>query len=158
MILIYSAGSTGEPLTFFRNLHTLKGKVNNLTLHLNLSNENIDAYSNEQYRDLFNIQASFFPRIYSPLQKTGRRTYMPTHLRNMGSDPLYNYRRTDRHINVFISAVSPMDKHGYFTTGSYAAYCRSMIEFADLVILEVNDSIPRTFGDTYVHISEADII
>jgi acyl-CoA hydrolase len=86
--IIYSAGATAEPLTFLRNLKHLKGKVNNLTLHLNLALENNDIYSNEEYRDLINVQASFFPRFYSPLQKIGRSTYMPTHLRNMGSDPL----------------------------------------------------------------------
>ena len=158
-MIIYSArGATGEPLTFLRSIHTLKGKVHNLTINLNLSNENIPAYADEQYRDLFNVQASFFPRFFSPLQKTGRSTYVPAHLRNNGNDPIYYHKSRGKPINVFICAVSPMDKHGYFTTGSYANFCRDMIEFADLVILEVNESVPRTFGDTYVHISEVDIV
>ena len=141
--LIYSAAATAEPVTFLRNLPSQKGKLHNLTIHINLAMANLDMYSNEEYRDLVNVQASFFSRFFSPLQKIGRSTYMPTHLRNMGTDPLYNYKRTGRPLNVFIAAVSPMDQHGYFTTGSFANYNRDMIEYADLVILEVNEKLPK---------------
>jgi acyl-CoA hydrolase len=43
-------------------------------------------------------------------------------------------------------------------TGSFACYNRDILEYADLVILEVNEAAPRTFGDTYVHISEVDVV
>ena len=156
--MIYSICATGEPLTFIRNLHTLKGKVHNLTFNLNLAMENAEVYRDEEYRDLVNVQATFFPRIYSPLQKIGRSNYIPAQLRNMGNDPLYYHRRLAKPINVFVLAVSPMDKHGYFTSGSMAGFTRDIVEFADLVILEVNESVPRTFGDTYIHVTEADVI
>jgi acyl-CoA hydrolase len=51
-----------------------------------------------------------------------------------------------------------MDKHGFFTTGPMAMSSRDLVGRADLRILEINESLPRTFGDTYIHVSEADFI
>jgi len=85
-------------------------------------------------------------------------TYMPTHLRNNGNDPVFRYNLLNKPVNAYVLAVSPMDKHGYFTSSSFAGYHRAWMEYADKVIVEVNENAPRTFGDTYIHISEVDAI
>ena len=54
--------------------------------------------------------------------------------------------------------VSPMDKHGYFSLGTNADYGASVIRKAKRVIVEVNENMPRTFGECSVHISEVDAI
>ncbi len=62
------------------------------------------------------------------------------------------------HINksVVTAVVSPMDEQGYFSSGSHADLSwgawRSG-KFRDL-ILEVNEHMPRTFGNNHFHISE----
>ncbi len=62
------------------------------------------------------------------------------------------------HINVFLGLVSPMDKHGFFSLGLSTIYEKDAIEAADIVILEVNENVPRTHGDALVHVSEADYL
>lgn len=59
---------------------------------------------------------------------------------------------------VYAVQVSPMDKHGYFTTGTVGMSNRMMVDNADVVILEIDENMPRTFGNTYIHISEADCV
>jgi itaconate CoA-transferase len=58
--------------------------------------------------------------------------------------------------DCFLVTVSSMDKHGYFSLGTNADYGASVIRKAGKVIIEVNDYMPRTFGECSVHISEID--
>ncbi|MBQ4249165.1 MAG: 4-hydroxybutyrate--acetyl-CoA CoA transferase [Clostridia bacterium] len=156
--LFYAGTATAEPVTFLRHLHEMHGKLHNLTMHINLALANVPVYD-PKYADLLTVQSSFFARFLTPLQRAGMSTYMPAHLRNIGLDPEYRYKNvTKQRVNVYVLAVSPMDKHGYFTSSAYACYHRTWMDYADKVIVEVNENAPRTFGDTYVHISEVDAI
>ncbi|MBQ1334410.1 MAG: 4-hydroxybutyrate--acetyl-CoA CoA transferase [Clostridia bacterium] len=154
---IWTCEASAEPLTFKRHLHEMHGKVHDLILYAGLSAERAPICDDE-YADLISFESLFFPRYLTPLQKTGRASYMPMHLRNAGLDTIYRYKYTGRHINFLVLTVSPMDKHGYFTSGSTAINIRDLVEYADHIIVEVNESNPRTFGDTYIHISEVDTI
>ena len=49
-----------------------------------------------------------------------------------------------------------MDKHGYFNLSVSCTYEKEFVETADIVILEVNENYPKTYGDTNVHISDVD--
>ena len=60
--------------------------------------------------------------------------------------------------HCFMVTVSPMDRHGYFSLGTNADYGASVIRKAGKVIVEVNENMPRTFGECSVHISEIDAI
>ncbi len=57
-------------------------------------------------------------------------------------------------IDTIVIAVSKMDQHGYFSLGITGAYTQRVMRKARQIILEVNEQIPRTFGDTLIHISE----
>jgi itaconate CoA-transferase len=60
--------------------------------------------------------------------------------------------------DCFMVTVSRMDKHGYFSLGTNADYGATVIRKARKVIVEVNDYMPRTFGECLVHVSEVDSI
>lgn len=63
-------------------------------------------------------------------------------------------------VNVAMVSVSPMDEHGYFYLGGSLGVSKAIVDKADIVILEVNEAMPRIHGgyDNVVHISEADYI
>ncbi|SDF02568.1 acetyl-CoA hydrolase/transferase family protein [Sporolituus thermophilus] len=61
-------------------------------------------------------------------------------------------------VDVFITMVSPPDVHGYCSLGVSVDYSKQLIESAKIVIAEVNPNMPRTHGDTFVHVSELDCI
>ncbi len=52
--------------------------------------------------------------------------------------------------------VSPPDKHGYCTFGVAVDYSKPCAEMAKIVIAQVNKNMPRTFGDTMIHIDDID--
>jgi itaconate CoA-transferase len=62
-------------------------------------------------------------------------------------------------IDTFMTTVSPMDKHGYFTFGTGNDYSSKVGRAARRLIVEVNKHMPRVYGSgAQLHISEVDLI
>lgn len=61
-------------------------------------------------------------------------------------------------INVVITTVSPMDKAGYFSFGTANDFTSTAARHCKTLILEVNENMPRVFGDSLVHISEVNAL
>ena len=61
-------------------------------------------------------------------------------------------------IDTFITTVSPMDRHGWFTFGTSNDYGTSVARSAKRLVVEVNANMPRVFGDSLLHISEVDAL
>ena len=61
-------------------------------------------------------------------------------------------------VDVMITTVSPMDKAGYFTFGTVNDYTSTAARNCRHLIVEVNQHMPRVFGDSLLHISEVDAI
>lgn len=70
------------------------------------------------------------------------------------------YREHIRHLNVAMFQVAPMDKHGFFNFGPNASHMKAVCEVADVVIVEVNEKMPRCLGgfEECVHISDVTYI
>jgi len=61
-------------------------------------------------------------------------------------------------LDVALIHVSTPDEHGYCSLGVSVDYSRHAIEQAKIVIAQVNACMPRTMGDSFVHVSEMDRI
>ncbi|WP_338447724.1 acetyl-CoA hydrolase/transferase C-terminal domain-containing protein [Niallia oryzisoli] len=56
---------------------------------------------------------------------------------------------------VIMAAVSSMDDEGYFSLGTSVSYVGDLLQDAKTIILEVNQKMPRTFGEqNRIHISQ----
>ena len=54
-----------------------------------------------------------------------------------------------------MAAVSPMDEEGYFSLGTSISYIGPLLGDAKTIILEVNENMPRTFGEqNRIHINQ----
>ena len=85
----------------------------------------------------------------------GLCNFIPMIFRN-----LVPYYRHFLNVNVAMCAVTPMDKHGYFNLSTASGVAKGILDDADVVILEVDDQLPRVcggYGQT-IHISEVDMI
>lgn len=60
--------------------------------------------------------------------------------------------------DVFYATVSPMDEHGYFSFGVSVSNVMTMKKTAKRIYLEVNEFMPRTHGNSFIHITEADAL
>ena len=61
-------------------------------------------------------------------------------------------------IDAFFAQVSPMDKHGYFSTCLDGSCSEAMIRKAKHIYLEVNDQAPRVVTAPQIHISQVDAL
>lgn len=55
---------------------------------------------------------------------------------------------------VALVQVSPPDKHGFCSLGPAVDQNKASAEHAKLVIAEVNPQVPRTHGDSFLHVSQ----
>ncbi|NCC51647.1 MAG: acetyl-CoA hydrolase/transferase family protein [Spartobacteria bacterium] len=65
--------------------------------------------------------------------------------------------RENMRVDVFISAVSRVDKNGH-ASFSHSGYMTLAARCSRTVLLEINNHLPRSFGDTFIHVSNADAL
>lgn len=61
-------------------------------------------------------------------------------------------------IDAAFIQVSPPDNSGYCSLGIAIDVAREAMEKASVVVGEINPKIPETFGDTFVHVSDFDMM
>ncbi len=61
-------------------------------------------------------------------------------------------------LDSFMTVVSPMDRAGYMSLGTGVGYSAAAARKAKHVVVEVNEHMPRTLGETMLHVSEVDAI
>ena len=66
--------------------------------------------------------------------------------------------RTDLPVDVALIQVSPPDKHGFCSLGVSVDYTKPAAEAAKLVIAQVNKNMPRTLGDSFLHVCQIDCV
>ncbi|MDR1806641.1 MAG: hypothetical protein LBR33_01770 [Propionibacteriaceae bacterium] len=62
--------------------------------------------------------------------------------------------RTELVPDVALVHVCPPDEHGYCSMGVSIDYSKAGAESAKTVIAQVNPNMPRTLGDTFIHVSK----
>jgi len=61
-------------------------------------------------------------------------------------------------IDCVVTTVSPMDKAGFFSFGTANDFTSTAARHSKRLIVEVNERMPRVFGDSLLHISEVDAL
>ncbi|MFN2119387.1 MAG: acetyl-CoA hydrolase/transferase C-terminal domain-containing protein, partial [Anaerolineales bacterium] len=56
-------------------------------------------------------------------------------------------------VDVALVHVSPPDEHGFCSLGVEVGLTKSPAESAKVIIAEVNEQMPRTLGDSFIHVS-----
>jgi acetyl-CoA hydrolase len=66
------------------------------------------------------------------------------------------FRRGRLVLDAAVIQVSPPDDHGYCSYGVEVGVTKSAAESAGMVIAEVNPHMPRTLGDSFIHVNQID--
>ena len=72
------------------------------------------------------------------------------------SDVPRMFRDNTLPVDVFAFTCSPPDERGYVSLGLSCDYGAQAVKSAKTVIAEVNPNMPRTYGESFVHVSEID--
>ena len=86
--------------------------------------------------------------------RDGRADYTPIFLGEVES----LFESGEMPIDVAFIQVSPPDSHGYCSFGVGVDTTLTAAKCAHRVVAQVNAQMPRTYGDSFIHVSELDAI
>jgi 4-hydroxybutyrate CoA-transferase len=80
---------------------------------------------------------------------SGRADYVPVFLHEVPG--LFTSRQMP--IDAVILQTTKPDQHGFMSLGTEVLAARAALEMARTVIVQVNEKMPRTLGDSFIHVS-----
>ena len=140
----------GEPQGILGQIHKIAPRVEDVEIWKATDMVDYPVFMDKAMKGHIEMRSIFYGKTARKMQGYKAIDYLPNDLHNVM--PLKNQYNP---CNVFMVTVAPMDDEGNFTLGSWVQVERDALEAADMVILEINENAPRTFGDTTIHISEA---
>ncbi|MCZ8239682.1 MAG: 4-hydroxybutyrate CoA-transferase [Leptospiraceae bacterium] len=143
----------------------LSGNVTTPNHLVNALAERADHLSNIELNHLLTFGDDPFidkPQIYNnawflgpSIRKavnTGKSQYIPIFLGQIAT----LVRLGTWNINVALINVSPPDKYGFMSYGAEVSITKPCAEAAKIVIAQVNAKMPRTYGDSFIHVNDVD--
>jgi len=99
----------------------------------------------------FKVESAFLTAVDRPWMEAGKLRYVPVGYFRRGELP-----PGMGPFDVFLVKVSPPDAHGYCGFGPALWFHKTFAANSKLVIAEVDESLIRTGGDNFIHLSEID--
>lgn len=84
----------------------------------------------------------------------GRADYTPIYLSEIEG----LFESGEMPIDVALLTLSPPDPHGFCSFGVGVDTSLTAAKCARYVVAQINDQMPRTFGDSFIHVSELDAV
>ncbi len=103
----------------------------------------------------FFVENWFYGAPDRKVHPEGRVSYIPNNLNQAATNKLLAAKNK---VNVFWGTATPPDKRGYMSLSLGLVIEKQLIEAADLVIIEINENLPWTLGDTQLHIDDVDFV
>jgi acyl-CoA hydrolase len=147
------AQCASEPQGCMSQFHLAKERVHGVKVFSVLTLKPYDFYMKPEMKGHFELCSWFHaPGSRKALkEKTGTVTYVPNMLHRAAAD-----RMKVRRPHLFVGTCTPPDEKGFVSLSLGITYEKDILEAAEISVLEVNDQLPRTFGDTHVHVSDVD--
>jgi acyl-CoA hydrolase len=145
------AGS--EPPGLLAELGRHAGRLEDVTVWVCLPVRQYDFILKPEMTGHFFVENWFYGAPDRKVHPEGRTSYIPNNLHQAATVKL---AAAKDHLNVFWGTATPPDKRGYMSLSLGLVIEKQLMAAADLVILEINEALPWTLGDTQVHISEVD--
>lgn len=150
---IIVAQCASEPQGCMSKFHLVKDNVKNVKVFSVLTLKPYDFYMKPEMKGHFELCSWFHaPGSRQAIkEKTGTVTYVPNMLHRAATD-----RLKVRKPHMFFGTCTPPDEKGFVSLSLGITYEKDIFEAAEIVVLEVNNNLPRTLGDTHVHINDVD--
>ncbi len=129
------------------------GELKNVYIH-HLHTEGAAPYVNPEFEGIFQHNAFFVGANVRESVQKGLADYIPVFL----GETSKLYRERYIKCNVAMIQVCPPDKFGYVSLGTSVDATLAAMECAEFTIAVVNKNVPRSLGDSLIHISNIDYI
>jgi acetyl-CoA hydrolase len=145
---IYIGGGTGVPKILINQLTERAGQLRNVEItHILTFAE--APYADPQYEDAFRVNALFIGNNVRKAVREGRADFTPIFLSEIPS----LFRGGIMPLDAALVSLGPPDEHGFCSFGVEVGTTKPAAEAAKIIIAEINHQMPRTLGDSFIHIS-----
>ncbi len=154
---IFLSTGAGEPRTLVKHLTASEeGNLQDLELVqlVSFADAISPAALNSVNPNKFRLKTFFNGWVASDAISSGRVDLIPARFSRI---PRLIANGSIR-IDVAFVQVTPPDSSGYSSLGIAVDMARKAMERATLVVGEISDKIPRTIGDTFVHVDDFDYL
>jgi acyl-CoA hydrolase len=100
----------------------------------------------------FRLNTNFIGSNVRDAINEGRADYTPVYLSELED----LFQSGEMPLDVVLAQVSPPDAHGFCSLGVSIDATLNAIRCAHYVVAQVNDQMPRTYGDSFVHVKQID--
>lgn len=114
----------------------------------------VTPYTDPRHAEVFRANAFFIGNSVRDAVNEARADYTPVFFSQVPD--LIRSRRIP--LDVALVMVSPPDKRGFVSLGVSVDMTRAAAKAAKTVIAQVNPNMPRTLGDSFLHLSEIDYL
>jgi len=148
---IYIQAAAATPSILTQALAERAPELKNVEI-CHLHTEGDAPYANPELAESFHVNSFFIGKNVRHTLSAGNGSYTPVFLSELPN----LFRRNIIQLDVVLIHVSPPDSHGYCSLGVSVEATLAAIEASSIVIAQVNPNMPRTFGDSIIHISRID--
>ncbi len=150
---IFIGTGCGEPQALVKALIESQSGIEDAEI-FHLLSLGVAAYTEPRFNTIFRHNSFFIGPASREAVWEGRADYIPIML----SDIPGLFREGRLPIDAALIQVAPPDKHGFCPYGVSVDIVKAAAETAELVIAQVNPLMPRTLGDSYVHVGDIDLV
>lgn len=108
------------------------------------------SYITEAMAEHIRVNSIFISAKVRKAVNEGLADFTPIRL----SEIPWLFKRGRLVLDVAVIQVSPPDRHGYCSYGVEVGVTKTAAESAGIVIAEVNPNMPRTLGDSFIHVDQ----
>ncbi len=150
---IFLTGNCSVPQTLMPALIERAMELENLTLIQVLTIGEAE-YVKPELEGHLRVNSLFISDNIRAAVNDGRADFTPVFL----SEIPKLFRSGRLPLDVALIQVSPPDRNGYCSYGVEVGVTKTAAECAKIVIAEVNPHMPRTLGDSFIHVSKLDYV
>src|SRR5436309_8466625 len=150
---VYIQPGCAEPETLVEALLKRGPFVRNVEVVHLLTLGNAD-YVKPEMEGHFRHNAIFIGGNVREAVNDGRADYTPVYL----SEVEQLFESGAMPLDVALIQVSPPDSHGFCSFGVGVDTTLTAAKCARYVVAQINDNMPRTYGDSFIHVSDIDAV
>ncbi|MCU0241609.1 MAG: 4-hydroxybutyrate CoA-transferase, partial [Vicinamibacteria bacterium] len=146
---VYLGGGAGVPIELMRRLTARAGELRDVEVVHILTFADA-PYAAPEMQQSFRHNALFIGGSVRKAVNEGRADFTPVFLSEIPS--LFREGGT-LPIDVALVSLSPPDEHGFCSFGVEVGTTKPAAEAARYIVAEINKQMPRTLGDSFIHLS-----
>lgn len=145
---LYIGGGAGVPVQLSQGLVRRAHELHQVEITHILTFAHA-PYVEPEYAEAFRVNALFIGNNVRPAVQSGRADFTPIFL----SEIPRLFIEGILPIDVAMISVSPPDEHGFCSFGVEVGATKPAAESARIILAEINPHMPRTLGDSFIHIN-----